>query len=105
MIEGAPLEVLHGDEVAAVALVDIVGLHDVGVAEARRHARLFEEHGEELFVLDEVGAQLLERDELAEAGRPLRGGHVDDPHSAARHLAEQSVATDNVAECVSLYWA
>ena len=100
VIERAPLQVLHGDEVTPVRFVDVVGLDDVRVIEARGHARLFEEHGEELFVFDEVGAQLLERDQLGEAGRPLRGGDVHDPHPAAGHLAEEPVATDDVAERV-----
>ena len=79
-------------------LVDVVGLHDVRVIEARCHARLFEEHGEELFILDEIGAQLFERDQLGEAGRTLRGGHVDDTHAAAGHFPEEPVAPYDVAE-------
>ena len=81
-------------------LVDVVGLHDVGVVEARRHARLFEKHGQELLVLDEVRTQLLERDQLGEAGRPLRCRHIHDSHSAAGHFADEAVPPDDIAERV-----
>ncbi len=100
VIKRAPFEVLHGDEVAAVRFVDVVGLHDIRVIEARRHARLLEEHGEELFVFDQIGAQLLERDQLGEAGRPLGRRHIYDSHSAASHLADEAVAPDDIAERV-----
>ena len=100
VIERAPLQVLHGDEVTPVRLVDVVGLDDIRVVEARGHARLFEEHGEELFVFDEIGTQLLERDQLGEAGRPLGRRDIYDSHSAAGHLANEAVPPDDIAERV-----
>ena len=98
VVERAPLEVLHGDEVAPVVLVDLVGLHDVGVVEPRRDARLVEEHGEEARVLHQLRLELLDRDQLGEARRPLRRGEIDDAHATARDLGDQPIAPNAVIE-------
>src|SRR5205823_15018800 len=89
---------LHGDEVAPLVLADVIGLHDVGVRQARRHARLLEEHGQELAVVGEIGTQLLERHELGKAGRTVRRGDIDDAQATTGYLADETVAPDVVAE-------
>ncbi|HSN30072.1 MAG TPA: hypothetical protein VLT45_27485 [Kofleriaceae bacterium] len=52
--ERATLEVLHDQVRQAVAIVDLVGLHDVRVVQPRREPRLVE-HQRSILRLDEIG--------------------------------------------------
>src|ERR1041385_9000074 len=54
-------------------------------------ARLVEEHGEKRGLLDELGLELLDHDELAEAAGPLDHREVDHAHAAASDLGNQLV--------------
>jgi hypothetical protein len=65
------VEQLHGEEVLAVRLADVVDLDDVRVAQRRRDARLVEEHPGDLGLDGEVGQDPLDDDELLE---PLDAG-------------------------------
>ena len=85
------LEVLHGDEVPAVVLADLVGVDDVGVGEARGEARLVEEHGGDEGVLGERGAEALDHHELAPAHGPLRRGEENVGHAAAANVGEHPI--------------
>src|SRR5207302_11221025 len=69
-------------------------LTDVRVAERGGDARLVEEHLDELLVLLDVGEDLLDRDELAEAARA--GGVREEKlgHASHREAGENLVLTD-----------
>ena len=67
--EGPTLEVLHRHEVAAVHVVEVEDLDDVGVAEARDGLGLTAEALEEVGILGEAGAHDLERDRALERGK------------------------------------
>ena len=95
-VERLALEVLHRDEVALAVLPDLVGLDDVGVAEARGEPRLVEEHAEELRVLRELGPDLLDDHQLVEARRAPHDGEVDLGHAAVPELRDEPVLPEAV---------
>src|SRR5690606_24449818 len=62
--------------------------------DARRDARLVEEHVDELVVLDEVRVDALDRDPLLEAARPVHAGEVHARHAADADLVDDAVAAE-----------
>lgn len=87
-----PVDVLHHDEVGVVAHADVEDLHAVRVREVCAHARLVQEHADELFLLRQVRENPLDRDDLLETleTRALRS--VDLGHSPRSDLLEYLVA-------------
>ncbi len=79
--EGEPLDPLHHEEVAVVVDPEVVDLHHVRVDDPRADARLFDEHGAEVLVVDEGLLDPLDADGALEAGgaaldRVPDGGHA-----------------------------
>ena len=89
VIDGAALDVLHHEEVEAVGLADVDGLHDVIVVEARRGPPFAVEALDELRVLAEAAREDFDCHNTVEADLP---GAVDDGHRARPALVEQLVA-------------
>ena len=89
--ERGPVDVLHGDEVAALGLAEVEDLHQVRVVELRRELRLVEEHLDELRVLRQVREDALDDQQLLEAHRPVGLGEEHLGHAAGGELAEQLV--------------
>ena len=86
-----PRHVLHGDEVRALVLPELEHLHDVAVVHPRRETRLAEEQLDELLVLGEVVEDLLDDEDLLEAGRPLLASEEYLPHSAGGQLLQEKI--------------
>src|SRR5262249_13797753 len=95
--ERATIEVLHHDEVVAVALFDVRRLHDIRMAQPGGDTGFVEEHRPKLHVFDQLGLELFERDQLGEPGRAVRGRQVDDAHSSSGELGDQTVTTDLIS--------
>src|SRR5262249_14751174 len=68
--------------------------HDVRVMDARREARLVEEHPDELTVLGEVRVQPLHRDDAAEALLAEEARHVHTRHPAMCDRGAEDVAPE-----------
>ena len=66
-LEVRPVDELHDDEVGGVGHSDVEDADDVRVLQVHRHARLVEEHRDELLVLGEVRQNALDRDGLLQA--------------------------------------
>ena len=65
-----PVDVLHGEEVAALGLAEVEDLHHVRVVELRGQLRLAEEHLHERRVLGQVRQDALDHQRLLEAQGP-----------------------------------
>src|SRR6188768_2880045 len=89
-----PLEVLHDEEIEPVLLDDFVSVDDVGVVQARRNARLVEEHRDEVLIPRQLWTDLLNVDELVETGRTARERKVDPGHSPLGQKGDQLVAAN-----------
>ena len=87
--EGVALHVLHDDVVALLALADLEDGHDVRVVDARREARLLEEHLDELGLAREVRVQPLDGDEALEAADAREAREIHRRHPAGRQLGDQ----------------
>jgi hypothetical protein len=93
--DGAPVDELHHEEVAAVVLDHVVERDDVRVTDRRRGAGLAQHARAALGIGRELGGQHLERDVTLES-LVLRA-----PHFAHRALAEQRdqpIRPDQVAD-------
>src|SRR5262249_38539858 len=73
---------LHDDEVSPVGDADVEDLDDVGMLQVKREPGLVEEHGEELFVLREVGQDAFDGDVFLEAFDRLGDSPIDFRHPA-----------------------
>ena len=80
--------VLHDEEELAVRRDDVERRDDVRMPDARREARLVEEHRDELGILRELRVQPLDRDRAREADRPEQPPEMDRRHAARRDLVE-----------------
>ncbi len=90
--ERRPLDQLHREEPGAVAVADLLDVHDVVVAQAGRRIRFAQEALDRGGLQREVRLEDLERDELA-AGATARP--IDDTHPAAADLAfDHEIAED-----------
>ncbi len=85
-VERLAVEVVHRQEVVPPLDADLVGLHDVGVVEARGEARLVEEHGDEVLVPGELLPEELDDEELVHPHRP---GHHREEHRRHAPLPEE----------------
>ncbi len=87
-------EIRHREVVDALDLAELVHAADVRVVDARRDARLVEEHRREAWVAREVRVDALERDELLEAAWALRLREEHGAHAAARELVAEHVGPE-----------
>ena len=87
------VQVLHGQEVRAADLAEVVDLHDVRVVQQRRQPRLVAEHPDQLGRVRLLGADALDDEDAAEALHPLRHRPEDLRHPAAPDALDQVVAT------------
>ena len=95
-VERLAVEVLHRDEVLLRDLADLVGLDDVRMVEARRDARLLDQHLDELGLLDEVLTKSLDDRELAEvrSRRACLHGQENVGHAPVPELRDEAVLTE-----------
>ena len=93
-LNGAAVEELHGHEVALAVLPDLVRLHHVGVGEPRGDAGLVEEHAEDLGIVGEALADLLDDHDLVEARGAAHPRQVDVGHAALPEVGEDAVPAD-----------
>jgi hypothetical protein len=107
--ERLALQVLHGHVVPVAVVADLVGLHDVRVVEAGGDARLLEEHGEKVVVVRQLRAQLLDHQQLVEAGHAPGDGEQHARHTALADLGQDAVLADALAHvslmAASARWA
>ena len=94
LLERLALEQLHGDELRALELVDLVDRADVRVIERRGGARLAQKPIGGLLIADAIGRQKLERHEARELDVL---GLVDDAHAARADGLEHPVVRDGLA--------
>ena len=94
-VQRAPLEVLHGEVVAAAPLADLVDRHDAGVLQAGGRRRLAPEAGDGGRRDGEVLVQQLERDLPAQRDLFCE---VDRAHAAAAELAQDPVVAEHRAD-------
>src|SRR6202050_5190129 len=95
MLEGLPLEKLHGDEGTPFEFTNIVNDADIGVIEGGGGTRLAMEALDGLGVLRNVIGEEFEGDVAAEAGI---FGFVDHAHTAAAEFFEDGVMGDGGAD-------
>ena len=94
LAERLAVQVLHGDPEAVGLLAEVEDRRDVRVRDARRDARLVEEHLDEALVLDEVGVDALDGDPLLEAARPVDAREVNARHAADADFVDDAVAAE-----------
>jgi hypothetical protein len=88
MLEGAPLQILHGDKSLPVLLPDVVDGADVRMVESRSSLRLALKTAEGLSVFGNVVRQELEGNKAVQANVL---GLIDNPHATAAHLFDHAV--------------
>ena len=76
------VQVLHGEEVRAAHLADVIDVGDVGLVQRGGQARLAQEHPDELLVRGVLRQDALEDDVLLEAFDSRRPRQVDLRHPA-----------------------
>ena len=91
----AALQILHGDEGAAVLLADVMNGADVGMIQGGRGPSLALESAQRLPVASQIVRQELEGDEAMEPG-VLR--LVDHAHAAAAELLDDAVVGEGLAD-------
>ena len=95
LLQRAALQILHGDEGAAVLLADVMNGADVGMIQGGRGSSLALEPAQRLPVASQVVRQELERHEATEPG-VLR--FVDHAHAAAAELLDDAVVGEGLAD-------
>ena len=95
LVESAAVDQLHGDEVAASNLVDLVDRDDVAVVEARRCLRFLGEALARRVVGQGPLVQQLQRHRAPQLGVE---GAVDDAHAAAADLLEDLEVEESLAD-------
>ena len=95
LLQRAALQILHGDEGAAVLLADVMNGADVGMIQRGRGSRLALEPAQRLSVARQIVRQELQRDEAMEPG-VLR--FVHDAHAAAAELLDDAVVGEGLAD-------
>jgi hypothetical protein len=91
LLEIHPADELHGDEVDAARLAQMIGLDDVRVDQVRDQFRLANEVVDEDLLVGEALANDFDGDALDEFTRAALLGFVNDPHSAFAQLANDLV--------------
>ena len=87
-------DILHGDVVIAVDLPHLLDLDDVVVVEARDELRLAEEHVEVVALIEVVGEDPFDDEQLLEAGRTALLRKKDLAHAPRSELAQQNVLAE-----------
>ena len=95
LLQRGALQILHGDEGAAVLLADVMNGADVGMIQRGGGASLALEPAQRLPVASQIVRQELERDEATEPG-VLR--FVDHAHAAAAELLDDAVVGEGLAD-------
>ncbi len=88
-------DVFHDDEDFVIGLDDVERRDDVRVADARREARLVEEHRDELGVARELGVHPFDGDRTRERVRAQHETEVHRRHPARGELTAQRIAADD----------
>jgi hypothetical protein len=86
------VEVLHREEVLALRLADVVDLRDVRVVQARRDARLVEEHLDEALIARVLGLDPLEDHVALEAIETIGAREQHVRHPAGGEMLQDGVA-------------
>ena len=94
LLEGLPLQQLHGDKVAAVGLPDLVDGADVGMVQGRRGPGFALEALQRRRVFFQLSGQKLQGDVPAEV-EVL--GFIHHAHAAAAKLVQDAVVGDGFA--------
>lgn len=89
------LQQLHGDEVPAVNLVDVVNDADIGVIEGRGSLRFTLKPLQGVRILRQVVGQEFQRHQAAEPGVL---GFIDDTHPAGPEFIQDAVMRDGLAD-------
>ena len=95
LLQRGALQILHGDEGAAVLLADVMNGADVGMIQGGRGSSLALEPAQRLPVASQFVRQELQRDEAMEP-RVLR--FVHHAHSAAAKLLDDAVVGEGLAD-------
>lgn len=90
-VQVGSVQVLHRDEELVVGLAGDIDVHQVGMLQRGRDARLVEEHGEELVALGQLRQDALDHHVLLEPARPRHAREIDLGHAADRELPQQPV--------------
>jgi hypothetical protein len=91
LLEGRPIDVLHGDEVALVDHAELVDGHDVAVGETDESLGLGDEHLDELPLPREFRVDFLDDQKFLEAARTQELGKIDLRHAPSGNLLGQEV--------------
>ena len=92
LLEVGAVHELHGDPVHALVHAEVVDLHDPGVVQGRRDARLVPEELRELLHAGVHREDLLEGDASLEPRRALEDREVDLGHAPPRDPSDQPVS-------------
>ena len=85
------VDVLHGEEVAALVFADVVDLHQVRVMQGRRQARFIQEHADDVRVLRDLRQDALEHDDLLESRQPPGAREIDLRHPTTGQITKHLV--------------
>src|SRR5690554_5910702 len=89
------LDIIHHEEIAVAAgIIDIGRRDDVRVPDARREARLVEEHRDEFLFVGKVRVKDLDGDESLETRDALSARDVHSRHSTRGELSDHFVAAE-----------
>ena len=91
---------LHGQEVAAVDLAEVVDLDDVRVVEEGADARLVDEHLDELRSRALLLEDALDDEDALEPLQPVRHRPVDLRHPSPADELEQDVSPETLTHCL-----
>ena len=85
------VDVLHGDEEAALVLVHVENLDDVGVMHLGGETSFLEEHFDKPELITQVGQDALDHDHAGEAPDSALAGEEELRHSTCRETGEELV--------------
>src|SRR5262245_3289136 len=95
LLQRGALQILHGDEGAAVLLADVMDGTDAGMIQRGRSARFALKPAQRVTVTSEFTCQELQRHEAME---PCVLRFVDDAHAAAAKLLDNAVVGESLAD-------
>ena len=80
--QGRPVDVLHREKVDAINDPKLIDGHNMRVAELHQCVRLVDKHGDEMRVLGQLGAHLLDDQWLFESAEPSQASPKNPCHAA-----------------------